>query len=166
VTIYLVIPLLLVVAVLQTSLMSYFAVWGVFADLPILFVVSWGLLEGSREGALWGFIAGVATDALSGAPFGAATFALMAVGFLAGLGEANVSRAQFALPLVIIFLGTVLYDLMFLLIVRMSGQPVVWLESLVRIVLPSAALNTVLAPLIYGPMRLLHNRFIREEMEF
>jgi len=166
VTIYLVVPLLLVVAVLQTSLVPHFALWGVFVDLPILFVGSWGLLAGSREGLLWGFIAGVTTDALSGAPFGAATFALMAVGFLAGLGEANVSRAQFALPLVTIFLATVLYDLVFLLIVRISGQPVVWLESLLRIVLPSAALNTVLAPLIYGPMRLLHNRFIREEMEF
>jgi rod shape-determining protein MreD len=166
VTIYLVIPLLLIVAVLQTSLVPYFTLWGVFADLPILFVVSWGLLAGSREGALWGFIAGVAVDALSGAPFGAAAFSLIVVGFLAGMGGASVSRAQLALPLVTIFLATILYDLTFLLIVRLSGQPVVWLESLLRIVLPSAALNTVLAPLIYGPMRLLHNRFIREEMEF
>jgi rod shape-determining protein MreD len=166
VTIYLVIPLLLVVAVLQTSLVPSFTLWGVFVDLPILVVASWGLLAGSREGTVWGFIAGVATDALSGAPFGAATFALMAVGFLAGLGGANVSRAQLALPLVTIFLATVVYNLTFLFIVRILGQPVVWLESLIRIVLPSAALNTVLAPLIYGPMRLLHNRFIREEMEF
>jgi rod shape-determining protein MreD len=166
VTIYLVIPLLLVVAVLQTSLMPHLTLWGVFADLPVLFVGGWGLVAGSREGAMWGFLAGLATDALSGAPFGAATFALMTVGFLAGLAEANVSRAQFALPLVAIFLATVLYDLMFLVVVRVSGQPVVWLDSLLRIILPSAVLNTALAPLIYGPMRLLHNRFIREEMGF
>jgi rod shape-determining protein MreD len=166
VTIYLVIPLLLTVAVVQTSLVPHLTLWGVFADLPVLFVASWGLLAGSREGTLWGFIAGAAIDLLSGAPFGAATFSLMAVGTLAGLGEANVSRAQLALPLVTIFLATVLYDLSFLFIVRVFGERVVWLESLVRIVLPAAALNTILTPVVYGPMRFVHNRFIREEMGF
>lgn len=165
-TIYLVIPLLLLVAIVQTSLVSHFTLWGVFADLPILVVVSWGLLAGGREGALWGFVAGVATDVLSGAPFGTATLSLMSVGFLSGLGEAIISRAQLALPLVTMFLATVLYSLVFLLIVRLSGQPVAWLDSLLRIVLPSAALNMILVPFVYGPMRLLHGRFIREEMEF
>jgi rod shape-determining protein MreD len=166
VTIYLVIPLLLLVAIVQTSFVPYFTLWGVFADLPVLIVVSWGLLAGAREGALWGFIAGVATDVLSGAPFGAGTLALMSASLLSGLGEANVSRAQFALPLVIMFLATVLYNLVFLFIVRVTGQQVLWLESLLHIVLPSAALNMILVPLVYGPMRLLHSRFIREEMEF
>ncbi len=165
-TIYLVVPLLVVVAILQTTLVPHVAIWGVFADLPLLVVVSWGLLRGPREGILWGFVAGLAVDLFSGAPFGAATLALIAVGLLAGLGAATVFRAHVTLPLLAMFLATIVYDLFFLLVVRISGYPVAWLESLYRIILPSAVLNAVLTPVIFVVMRWLHARFGREDMEW
>ena len=121
-SIYLVVPLLLIVALLQTTVMPHLVVWGVFANLPLLMVVSWGLLRGAREGAVWGFVAGVAVDLFSGAPFGAATLSLMAAGFLLGLGSTTAFRAHFALPLVAMFLATVVHGLCFLLIVQISGQ--------------------------------------------
>jgi rod shape-determining protein MreD len=166
VTIYLVVPLLVIVAILQTALVSRLTIWGVFADLPLLVVVSWSLLRGPREGIKWGFIAGLAVDLLSGAPFGAATLSLIAVGFLSGLGEATVFRARIALPLVMMFMATVLYELLFLLIVQIAGNPVDWLTSLLRVTLPSAALNAALTPFVFLTMRVLHNRLGREEMEW
>lgn len=165
-TLYLVVPLLLLIAIVQTALVPYLSIWGIFADLPLLVVVSWSLLQGKREGLVWGFVAGIGIDILSGAPFGTATLSLALVGVLAGLGEATVFRNHIALPLLAVFLATILYDLVFLLIVAILGQPVPWLDSLVRIVLPSAALNVVLIPLIFLPMRLLHRRFVRKEMEY
>jgi rod shape-determining protein MreD len=166
VSIYLVIPLLLVVAVVQTSIMPYLTIWGVFPDLPLLVVVGWSLLRGSREGVIWGFVAGIAVDLFSGAPFGAATIALIAAGFLAGLGEATVFRTHILLPLVAMFLATIVYDLVFLLIVQISGQTVAWVDSLSRIILLSAVLNALLTPMIFWIMRLLYVRFGREEMEW
>ncbi len=165
-TIYLVVPLLIAVVLVQTTIMPHLTVWGVFANLPLLFVVSWGLIQGKKEGAVWGFVAGVAMDLFSGAPFGAATLALMAAGFLAGLGEATIIRAHFALPLVAAFLATVVYSLCFMIVVQVAGQPVFWWESFWRIVLPSAALNAVLMPLILLPMRSLYVRFHHDEMEW
>lgn len=165
-TLYLVVPLLITVAILQTTIVPQLAIWGVFADLPLLVVVSWSLLRGAREGILWGFIAGLAVDLFSGAPFGAATFGMIAVGFLSGLGHATVYRAQIALPLVTMFLATIVYDLIFLAIVWLSGHPVTWLDSLFHLILPSAVLNTVLTPVVFVIMRWLNNRFGREEMEW
>ncbi len=165
-TIYLVVPLLVVIAILQTTLVPHLAIWGVFADLPLLVVVSWSLLRGPREGILWGFVAGVTVDLFSGAPFGASTLALIAVGLLAGLGAATVFRAQVALPLLVMFLATLVYDLLFLLVVRISGNPVAWLESLYRLILPSAVLNAMLTPVVFLTMRWLHTRFGREDMEW
>lgn len=165
-TLYLVVPLLLFVAIVQTALVPYLSIWGVFADLPLLLVVSWSLLQGKRDGLVWGFIAGLGIDILSGAPFGAATLSLALVGFVAGLGEATVFRTHVALPLLAVFAATILYNLAFLLIVRILGQPVAWLDSLARVVLPSAVLNTILTPLAFVPLRLVHRRFVRQEMEF
>lgn len=158
--------MLAVVAILQTTLVPSLTIWGVFANLPLLIVVCWGLLRGPREGALWGFIAGLMVDLLSGAPFGAATLSLIVVGFLAGLGEATVFRASIVLPMVVMFLATVVYDLLFLLIVQISGQPVALLDSIWRLVLPSALLNAALTPIFFLTMRWLYARYGRKEMEW
>jgi rod shape-determining protein MreD len=166
VSIYLVVPLLATVAILQSSIVSHFRIWGVFADLPLLVVVSWGLLRGPREGLVWGFIAGLTVDLFSGAPFGAATFGLMAVGFLSGLGQSTVFRSQVLLPLITVLLATIVYDMLFLLVVWISGYPVTWLDSLFRLILPSAVLNTALTPVIFVITRWLNTRFGREEMEW
>ena len=165
-TLYLAVPLLVVISILQTTIIPELAVWGVFADLPLLVVVSWSLLRGSREGIVWGFITGLTVDLFSGAPFGAATLPMILVGLLAGLGQATIFRAHVALPLVAMFLASVLYDLLFLLIVRLSGNPVAWLESLLRLILPSALLNALLMPIVFVIMRWLSMRFGREEMEW
>jgi rod shape-determining protein MreD len=166
VTIYVVVPFLVVVAVLQTTLLTHLTVWSVFVDLPLLVVVSWGLLQGPKEGIVWGFIAGVAVDLLSGAPFGAATLSLMAAGALAGLGRRSIYAAHVVFPAGIMFLATIAYDVLFLSIVWVSGQPVSWLDSLLRIILPSAVLNALLMPLVFAAMRVFSARFVQEEMEW
>ena len=165
-TIYLVVPLLVVAAILQSTVMPQLAVWGVFADLPVLLVVSWGLLRGPREGVVWGFVAGVVVDLLSGAPFGAATLSLMLVGFLSGLGKNSVFAGHIVFPVVAMFLATLLYNVCFLLVVWLSGQPVIWLDSFARVILPSAVLNAALAPIVFLPMRWAYTRFGQQEMEW
>ena len=168
-TIYLVVPLLAIVGLLQATLVSRVAIWGVFPDLPLLVVVNWGLLRGSRQGLLWGFVAGIIVDLFSGAPFGAATVPLMAVGFMAGLGETVVFR-NVLLLLLAMFLATVVYDLLFLFMVQISGdllqetgRRVEWSGSLVRVIGPSAVLNALLALVISGGMRVLDRRFRRQD---
>jgi rod shape-determining protein MreD len=163
---YLVVPLLLMVAILQASALSHLSVWGVFPDLPCLVVVSWGLLSGVKEGALWGFIAGIAVDLLSGAPFGAATFSLLVVGVVSGLARGGVFAGHLIFPVVTMFLTTVLYDLLILLFVSISGRAVAWVDTLFRVILPSALLNALLMPLVFGLMRMLHKRFSQKEMEW
>lgn len=165
-TIYLVVPLLVAVAILQSTIVSHFRIWDVFVDLPLLVVTTWGLLRGSREGLIWGFVAGVAMDLLSGAPFGAATFGLMAVGALSGLGQSTVFRSQLLWPPVAVGLATVAYGLLFLLVVWISGHQVSWWGSLLYRVVPSAVLNLALTPLIFVIMRWLNTRFSQEAMEW
>jgi hypothetical protein len=62
--------------------------------------------------------------------------------------------------------ATIIYDLFFLFIVWISGQPVAWLDSLVRIILPAAVLNAVLTPVVFIALRKLHTLLSRAEMEW
>ena len=163
---YLVVPFLVAAAVFQATIMPHLAIWGVFAELPLLLVAGWGLLQGPREGLIWGFIAGVALDILSGAPFGAATLSLMAAGLLSGLGKNSVFATHLVYTVAVALLATILYNLVFLLIVWISGYSTVWLDSLFRIILPTALLNALWMPFIYGGMRILYRRFGTEAMEW
>jgi rod shape-determining protein MreD len=165
VTIYLVVPLLLGIGLLQATVVPHLSLWGVSPDLLLLVVASWGILRGAQQGALWGFIAGLIVDLFSGAPFGAATLSLMAAGFLAGLVSAGVSGNQVILPLVIALVATPVYDLLFLLVVQLSGRTVLWLDTLLRLILPAAALNMLLMPAIFVGMRWTSNRFSAGEIE-
>jgi rod shape-determining protein MreD len=165
VTIYLVIPLLLAIALLQATIVPHLAIWGVFPDLPLIIVASWGLLRGPREGLTWGFVAGIAIDLFAGAPFGAATLSLTVIGLLSGLGATSALRTRLILPMAFVFLATLLYDVLFLLMVQISGQFVPWVENVLRIILPSAVLNALLTPVFIELLRIIHQRLGREEME-
>jgi hypothetical protein len=64
-----------------------------------------------------------------------------------------------------VFLATLLYDVLFLLMVQISGQFVPWVENVLRIILPSAVLNALLTPVFIELLRIIHQRLGREEME-
>jgi hypothetical protein len=131
--------------------------------MPItaLVVVSWGLQ--ALEGILWGFLAG-GRGLVSGTLFGAATLPLMLAGFVAGLGRVHLAvQWYFGRDDVLVHA-----HLRFAVSggFRFSGSAVVWVDSLVRMVLPSALLNGVLMLPVFGLMRLAHTRFVRTEMEW
>jgi rod shape-determining protein MreD len=163
---YLFLPLVLAVAVFQSSAVSRLAIWGVFPNLPLLVVLSWSLLRGARSGLVWSFVAGAMLDLLSGGAFGAATFSLMGVSLLSGVGQARINRGHVFLLLFAGAAATLVYGLVYLLVVRVSGHAVAWLDSLVRILLPTAAMNAVFLPVVYWLLRGLHRRFARETMGF
>jgi rod shape-determining protein MreD len=163
---YLVVPLIVILVVFQSSAMPHLAIRGVFPNLPLLLVLSWSLLRGARSGVAWAFVVGVLLDLLSGAPFGSATFSLMAVSVLSAWGEATINRGHVVLLLLAGFLATVVYGLLFLLAVRVSGYAVAWLDSLIRTILPTAAMNAVLLPVVFWLLGRVHRRFGSEAMGF
>ncbi len=139
---------------------------GVEPELMLMVVVSWSLLRGTGEGMVWALIGGVSLDLLSGAPFGMMTVALLVVSFLSGLGERSVFRTHILLPVVMALVTTLLYDLIILLILALTGRPVAWTDSVVHVVLPSALINTLLIPLVFWPLQWLHRKTGREEIHW
>jgi rod shape-determining protein MreD len=166
ITIYASILLLISVALIQSTVMPHLTLWGVKPDLMLLVVISWSLLRGAREGIVWGFIGGLCLDLFSGVPLGLSALALLIVSFFSGLGEATVFRTHVILPLATVFFASLIYDFIFLLVLRTLGWPVVWLDSFIRLVLPASLLNVLLAPLVYPTIRWLHRKTGREEIDW
>jgi rod shape-determining protein MreD len=164
--VYVTMPLLAAIALIQSTTLPYVIILGVKPELMLIVVVSWSLLRGSEEGMVWALIGGVGLDLFSGAPFGTITVALLVVSFLSGLGESSVFRTHIALPLVTALVTTVIYDLVILVILALTGRPVAWMDSVVHIVLPSTLVNTLLMPLVFWPLQWLHRKTGRKEMHW
>ena len=161
---YVTILLLSTVVILQTTAMPYLSILGVKPDLVLLMVVSWSLLRGAKEGMIWALVGGIGLDLVSGAPFGISTVALVGLSLLAGLGQFSVFRTHIALPLIAALIATLAYDLFFLLLLLMRGASIAWVDSLIKVMLPSILVNVLLAPLVYKALYWLHRQTGPEEM--
>lgn len=90
----------LIVYAIQTALLPVFSVYGVSADLMLLYTTSIGFLRGKRIGALAGFFLGLLEDLSSGGFFGIHAFFDLVVGYVIGSISGNVFEDRAFLPVV------------------------------------------------------------------
>ena len=147
---YLMVPLLLVAALLQSTAAARLQVFGVKPDLVLLLVILGTLLYGGRPGVVWAFIGGLALDIFSGGPMGASSLALMAAALVTGLGHRPLSRFNLLVPLAAAMLGTLVYAAVYLSLLAALNMAGLFERSLplwdiVRyVVFPAMLYNTAL----------------------
>lgn len=119
--IYIAIPLMALLAVIQSSVMPRFAIVGVVPQLLFIVALGWGMLRGLEEGLIWAFIAGVFVDLFSLAPMGISSLAFMA-------GVAGPVLIQHVLPprrllaaMILVALGTLIYLAVYAILLRIFG---------------------------------------------
>ncbi len=149
-------PLLALAAVVQATVLARFTIFGGTLDLVLLLALSWTLIGEWQGGVVWGMLGGLSLDTLSGGPFGASAVGLVIVAYLAGLTEGRFWRSHVLLPLATALLGSVLFHLITLLLLTVTGYPVDWAYSLTRLTLPAVLLDTLCMLPVYALVRMLH----------
>lgn len=144
--------LLLLAALLQSSLLWALSVWGVHPTLMLSIVLGWSLLRGGREGLLWALVGGGLLDLLSAAPFGTFTVALLTIAFLSGLIEQILFHPPAWLPVVIMLLASPLFHFISLVMMQSLGWPVNW-ARLGNVLLPAALLDAFTILLLFPLLR-------------
>jgi rod shape-determining protein MreD len=160
---YLVVPLLALVAIIQTTLLPIFLPGPVRPDLMLMLVVGWGVIHGEGQATLWGFGGGILLDLSSGTPFGLQALTLGAIGFFADTLQTNFFRSNILIPLATIFIATLIYHIAQAAAMQTMGYPVNWGVYIFNVVLPTAILNTALMPFVYWILRRL-DRVVRPRL--
>jgi rod shape-determining protein MreD len=151
---YLMIPLLLLLALLQSTAAGRLQIGQVKPDLVLLMVIVGTLLYGGRAGVLWAFVGGVALDLFSNGPLGASSLALMAAALVASLGHRPLSRFNILVPLSAAALGTLAYAAVYLAILAVFNsmawieRPMPFLDAMRYIVMPATLYNTAIMLLL------------------
>jgi rod shape-determining protein MreD len=152
INLYLTLPFLTSIALLQTTLLAQVNLWGGQPDLMLLVVLIWTVLRGTEEGALWGLIGGLIIDLLSGGPLPATVLALLPAVILVGQSLGRGIGSFVVRLMLLIFLGVLAYHLVLLIVLGWTGHPVDWGFSLLHVAGPSALLNMLLAPFVQQPL--------------
>ncbi|BCV25782.1 rod shape-determining protein MreD [Gelria sp. Kuro-4] len=135
---------------LESTCLNRVSFWGVRPDFVLMIVGSVGLASGWGKGLLWGAAGGLLEDVFSGSLPGSHALAKSVTGFVLGLAEGQVFKENPLLPAVALFIGTVVEQVLFFLAAGAFGQ-VRWtfITALLRVVVPTALVNAVFAPLVF-----------------
>jgi len=162
---YLAIPLSVLLALAQTTLMGHVTLLGVRPNLLLLFATAWVLRRGLSEGILMGLLGGVLLDVSTAAPFGTTMLSMLAGISLAALGEINVFQGAWYLKYLVIAAATLVFNLVFIAVLRMTGYPEALALPLARVVLPELAVHLALMPMAYALVKWLCNRITPPAVE-
>jgi rod shape-determining protein MreD len=157
--------LLLLAGLVQVSIASAIEVAEGHPDLVLVLVVGIALLRGPVFGAVAGFWAGLVLDVVSLETLGLTSLLLTLVGYFAGrLGD--VTTKSSANPsLVAVALGTVGFAIGSAVLHFMLGSTLSAGEFFVGVLLPTLALNLLLAYPLYGLCRRVFQPAPRERRE-
>jgi rod shape-determining protein MreD len=117
--IYLIIPVVIVLAIVQATLLPALPLLGVVPALWLVAVVAWGLFRGMREGLLVAFVGGLFIDLFSTAPLGVSSLSLMLAVASVTLLQRYLPRNQTFVPALLMALATVLFWFIYLLLLRL-----------------------------------------------
>lgn len=148
-------PVLVLLAVGQTSLVAGLQVGGAQPQLVVTWVVCWAIIRGRGEALPWAVAGGLSLDLLSQMPPGSHLLALVAVTFLADLVN-QVMRGSTALfAAAAVFAASLLYGLVLLGILVFAGRHPDVPGAMVTAILPGALYNlAVLVPVLVVQRRL------------
>ena len=154
-------------AVVQVSIVNAFELAEGRADIVLLVVVGIALLRGPIFGAGAGFFAGLIVDVGTLETLGLTSLLLTLGGYWAGrFGEATSNhRNQLARILIAVTLLTVGVGVGSMVLHLLLGEPVPVGTVIGRVILPSLALNLILAVPVYAACRLLFPPPERRERE-
>jgi rod shape-determining protein MreD len=141
--------LIIISIVLQSSFVPFNL--GIQPDFLLILVLFIALLEGSSAGLKAGLIIGLVEDIVVGRYFGIHILTKMLVGYLIGLAEPKIFKENYLVPVATVFIGTVLYESLFIFFGNFVGIDIPWGKGMWKRLVYLAVIHGILALFIYVP---------------
>ena len=148
---------------MQTTIAPHLRILGATPDFALLAVVCVGLLRGSETGAIFGFLTGVCIAVAVFDPVGLSSFALVIVGYMAGRYAETADTMSGWTPIVVVVAGTLLAEILAILMQFLLDRQVPLGFVITRVVLPRLVLNALLAAPAYVLARLWMREGVRHD---
>jgi rod shape-determining protein MreD len=148
-------PMLVLIAILQSSLLSQLRFLDGGIDLALVMIICWSLLR-PDEGLAWGAIVGALCDFLSGGPFGTTSIAFVLAALLAGQLHGRLWITSPLAIMAVTLIGTILSETILILFLVAFNYSLDIPYAILYIALPTTFLNMVVSVPIYLSLYRLH----------
>lgn len=157
---YAAIPVMALLAIVQTSILPRFPITGVEPQLLFLLALAWGLVRGLEEGLVWAFIAGIWADLFSLSPMGLSSLAFMAGVSVPILLQPMMPPRRLPVTALMGGLGTLIYLLFYVVALGLLGRGLsaAGVAGLWPIVLLHAVLILPIYYVVHSLLRVLQPR--------
>lgn len=137
------IPLMLLLVVIQSVILSRFELLEGTPDLLLLVVIAWTLQKRVRTAWQWGIIAALINSLYSALPV-----AVIMLNYLLPVGLTLLLRKRvWQVPILAMFFavlsGTLISNLVTMVSLTISGNPLSWIDALNLVMLPGLLLNII-----------------------
>jgi rod shape-determining protein MreD len=146
-------PLLALILILQSAVISHITLLSGYADLMLVVLAAWALKADAVASWLWAILGGIMVSFLSGMPWPVILVGYLFVVLLAQLLRQRVWQAPLLAMFSVTFIGTLVMNILALLVLNLLGTPLEFSDSLGLVVLPSMLLNLLIAIPVYVIVR-------------
>ncbi|MEM7333216.1 MAG: rod shape-determining protein MreD [Chloroflexota bacterium] len=161
-SIYIAIPLMFLLAILQTAVWPHFTIFGMIPSLPLLFALCWAVVHQPEDGIMWGFIAGLLLDLFSISYVGISSLTFVISVTAVVLIADTISDTGYLTMLILTVVGTLVYILSFSILLRLWGLSDSF--NLILTLLPLLLLHAILVLPIYWGLRTVRRLFVNERV--
>jgi rod shape-determining protein MreD len=147
-------PLLVLVALIEVSVLPLFRIYGLQPNLMLVLLVAWLIVRGSSEAFILAPIGGVVLGFVDGAPVGTALIGLAPLAFLQDLRGSQLREGGLIEAAGFTIVMSFFFNLVHLGVFTLLGEAGEWGVAFVRIVMPTVLLNVVILLPLYGLLTL------------
>lgn len=145
---------------LQSTLLQKIAIGSISANLLVIFVVSVGLMRGSRTAMFTGFFIGLLNDLCFGPVVGLYAFLYMAIGYLCGFSCKIYYDNNSKVPVILVAIYDLIYNIGIFVFTFLLRGRIHFLFFLKRIIIPELIYTMVLTIIAYKIFRFINYRFM------
>lgn len=159
------IPILGLLLILQSAIVSRIVLIQGSADLVLLALVAWAVQERVRTAWQWSIVGGLLVSVVSAVPFLVILAGYLLTTFIAVLLRQRIWGVRILGMFTATFIGTLITHALTIAALQLSGTPISWDTALNTITLPSALLNLILVVPMYALIGDLANWIYPDEIE-
>jgi rod shape-determining protein MreD len=139
--------------VLQTTLFTHLRIDDVAPQIGLVAVLAVAYEDGADSGAIFGFVMGIAIDLFLTTPLGLSALSFAVTGYAVGVFQAGVVRTTPWLAPILGGIGGFVGGLVFLTAGALVGQSGFLSFESLKIVVISAVLDAIIAPVVFPIVR-------------
>jgi hypothetical protein len=147
---YVGIPLLLIVAAAEASVLPMFQVGGLQPNPMLVLLLCWLMVRGAGEAFLFIPVGGVFLGLVDSAPMGTALLALAPMAILQEVRGTQLREGGFLITILFTLAMTIVFNLVYLLVFILRGDGGSLAGAMTRVIIPTAFLNVIILFPIYA----------------